>query len=236
MPRSPFILAGHRAIDAISNIDDISPGVLKGDAISDAAYRALESGAQPPLEYIGAGATGIVFCDPRFAFKVARHKSKRTLEDEAEWLETAATIPEVSSSVALIDHWDPSHNVIVRECVRGSRGTWGGSGKIHELWDRIAPYMLAEGWTMPELKEDSVIFDDSGNPKIVDAGMVSRVSNRLLKYVDAILDGRINPDGYEDHSTLAFYVRREFGQKPPMDEEHARRLLERLYALGARRD
>ena len=87
-----------------------------------------------------------------------------------------------------------------------------------------------------ELKEDSVIFDDSGNPKIVDAGMVSRVSNRLLKYVDAILDGRINPDEYEDHSTLAFYVRREFGQKPPMDEEHARRLLERLYALGARRD
>jgi hypothetical protein len=236
MPRSRFILAGHRAIDAISNLDDIQPSLLEGDSMSDAAYRALEAGAEPPLEYIGAGATGIVFCDPHLAFKVARHRRGRTLEDEAEWLETAIGIPEVRPHVARVERWDPKHRVIVRECVRGSRGTWGGSRKIHELWDYIAPYMLAEGWTMPELKEDSVIFDDSGRPKIVDAGMASRVSNRLLGYVDAVLDGRIDPDKYEDPSTLAFYVRREFGQKPPMDEERARRILERLYALGARRD
>lgn len=235
MPRSDFIRAGHRAIEAISNIDDVPPGYLHGDALQDAAYRALEAGAQPPLEYIGAGATGIVFCDPRFAFKVARHRRGHTLTDEAEWLETAARIPEVSPYVATIEKWDPDHRVIVRECVRGDRGTWGGSRKIHELWDRIAPYMLAEGWTMPELKEDSVIFDDAGNPKIVDAGMVSRVSDRLLGYVEAILDGRIDPDEYENHSTLAFYVRREFGQKPPMDEARAQQLLERLYALGDER-
>jgi len=236
MPRSAFIRAGHRAIEAVSNLDDIAPGLLKGEAVSDAAYRALEAGAEPPLEYIGAGATGIVFCDPSFAFKVARHRRGRTLEDEAAWLETAATIPEVRPHVALVERWDSNHRVIVRECVRGSRGTWGGSSKIHELWDYIAPYMLAEGWTMPELKEDSVIFDDAGNPKIVDAGMVSRVSDRLLAYVDDILDGRIAPDEYEDYSTLAFYIRREFGQKPPMDEDRARRILEQLYALGARRD
>jgi hypothetical protein len=236
MPHSAFIRAGHRAIDAISNLDDVPLGFLQGDAITDAAYRALEAGAEPPLEYIGAGATGIVFCDPRLAFKVSRRRKGHTLEDEAEWLETAATIPEVRPHVAALERWDPENRVIVRECVRGSRGTWGGSRKIHELWDYIAPYMLAEGWTMPELKEDSVIFDDSGNPKIVDAGMVSRVSNRLLGYVDAILDGRIDPDEYEDYSTLAFYVRREFGQKPPMDEARAQRILERLYELGARRD
>jgi hypothetical protein len=235
LPRSPFILAGHRALDAVSNLDDIQPGLLHGDAVSDAAYRALEAGAEPPLEYIGAGATGIVFCDPNFAFKVSRRKKGHTLDDEAEWLETAGSIPEVRQYVASLEHWDPEHKVIVRECVRGDRGTWGGSRKIHELWDFIAPYMLAEGWTMPELKEDSVVFVD-GTPKIVDAGMVSRVSNRLLGYVEAILDGRIEPDNYEDHSTLAFYVRREFGQKPPMDENRAQRILERLYALGARRD
>ena len=236
MPRSPFIIAGNRALDAVSNLDDIPPGLLQGDAISDAAYRALEAGAEPPLEYIGAGATGIVFCDPYYAFKVARHRRGRTLDDEAEWLETASVIPEVRRHVAVIERWDPKHRVIVRECVRGNRGTWGASRKIHELWDQIAPYMLAEGWTMPELKEDSVIFDDDGNPKIVDAGMVSRVSNRLLGYVEAILDGRIVPDEYEDHSTLAFYVRREFGQKEALDEKRAKLLLDRLYALGARRD
>lgn len=234
LPSSAFIRAGHRALDAVSNLDDIPPGYLHGTAIGDAAYRALEAGAEPPLEYIGAGATGIVFCDPHSAFKVARHSKGRTLTDEAEWLETAASIPQVRPYVATIERWDPEQRVIVRECVRGSRGTWGGSQKIRDLWDRIAPYMLAEGWTMPELKEDSVIFDDNENPKIVDAGMASRVSDRLLEYVNAILDGRIDPDTYEDHSTLAFYVRREFGQSPPMNEARAQQLLERLYALGAR--
>ncbi len=235
MPTSPFILAGNKALDAISNLDEVPPGYLHGDALRDAAYRALEAGAEPPLEYIGAGATGIVFCDPRFAFKVARHRRGHTLEDEAEWLETAAGIPEVTPYVAYLERWDPKQRVIVRECVRGDRGTWGGSSKIHALWDQIAPYMLAEGWTMPELKEDSVIFVD-GVPKIVDAGMVSRISNRLLGYVEDVLDGRITPDEYEDWSTLAFYVRREFGQKEGLDERRANLILERLYELGARRD
>lgn len=233
LPRSEFIRAGHKALDAVSNLDDIPRGLLHGTSMSDAAYRALEAGAEPPLEYIGAGATGIVFCDPYFAFKVARHAQGRTIADEAEWLETAAAIPEVAPYVARLEHYDPENRVIVRECVRGDRGTWGGSGKIRALWDHIAPYMLAEGWTMPELKEDSVVFVD-GAPKIVDAGMASRVSNRLLEYVEDILDGRIDPDDFEDVSTLAFYVRREFGQKEPLDETRARRLLARLYALGAR--
>lgn len=235
MPRSEFILAGNKALDAISNLDEVPPGYLQGDALRDATYRALEAGAEPPLEYIGAGATGIVFCDPSFAFKVARHRRGHTLEDEAEWLETAASIPEVAPYVAHLERWDPEQRVIVRECVRGDRGTWGGSSKIHALWDQIAPYMLAEGWTMPELKEDSVIFVDRV-PKIVDAGMVSRISNRLLGYVEDVLDGRITPDEYEDWSTLAFYVRREFGQKEGLDEKRANLILERLYELGARRD
>lgn len=238
LPTSPFIRAGHSALDAISNLDDIPRGLLQGDSIRDAAYYALEAGAEPPFEYIGAGATGVVFCDEHAAYKVARHRRgrSRTLDDEAAWLETAMAIPEVRPHVAELIRWDAKNRVIVRECVRGNRGTWGGSAKIHALWDTIAPYMLAEGWTMPELKEDSVIFDDDGNPKIVDAGMVSRVSNRLLGYVEDVLDGRITPDEYEDWSTLAFYIRREFGQKEALDEHRARLILDRLYALGARRD
>lgn len=233
LPQSAFIRAGHRALDAVSNLDDIPPGLLHGTAMNTAAYRALEAGAEPPLEYIGAGATGIVFCDPYLAFKVARHDRGKTIADEAEWLQTAASIPAVRPHVARLWHYDPVNRVLVRECVRGTTGTWGASRKIIDLWELIAPYMLAEGWTMPELKEDSAVFVD-GAPKIVDAGMASRVSNRLLAYVEAILDGRIDPDDYEDYSTLAFYVRREFGQKEPLDEERAHRLLARLYALGAR--
>ena len=235
LPTSPFILAGNKALDAISNLDDMQPGYRHSGAVSDAAYRALEAGAEPPLEYIGAGATGIVFCDPHLAFKVARHREGRTLKDEAEWLETAGRIPEAAPHVAALEHWNPKHRVIVRECVRGDRGTWNASQKIHKLWDDIAPYMLAEGWTMPELKEDSVIFVDDDSPKIVDAGMVSRASNRLLGYVEEILDGRITPDRYEDWSTLAFYVRREFGQKEALDKKRANLLLDRLYELGASR-
>jgi len=49
-----------------------------------------------------------------------------------------------------------------------------------------------------------------------------------------ILDGKIERRELDDDSTLAFYIRREFGQKEPLDEERAHRLLARLYALGAR--
>jgi hypothetical protein len=231
MPKSEYFRSGGRTIDAIENVDDIQPGILTG--AEKAAYRAIEAGANPPIEYIGAGATGVVFCDENFAFKVARHgRATYALEDEAEWLETAAGIPEVAPYVAALDHWDPINKVIVRECVRGDRGTWGGSRKIHELWDRLMPHMLSEGWTMPELKEDSVIFVDQ-QPKIVDAGMVSRISNRLLDFVEGTLDGRIDPRDEDSISDFAFYVRREFGMKPPMNEARAKKILERLYAMWA---
>lgn len=234
MPKAPYFLAGNKALDAIKNIDEAPPGYLKGTALQDAAYHAIEAGAEPPIEFIGMGATGIVFCDANKAFKVARHKvAARVLFDEAQWLETAGRIREVAPHVSRLYRWDAKHKVIVRECVRGDRGTWGGSRKIHELWDKLAPYMLAAGWTMPELKEDSVIFED-GHPKIVDAGLVSRVSDRLLDFVEDTLDGRIEPSD-DSLSDFAFYVRREFGMKPPMDEARAQRILERLYALGASR-
>jgi len=248
----PAVEAAH----AIQNPEDI-PRQFQQDAILG-ALRAIQAGAEPSLEYMGMGMTAVVFCDPHFAFKVARGKGSM-LADEADWLRTAGTIPEVRPHVAKLEHWDPVNRVIVRECVRGERGTWGGSGKIHALWDKLAPYMLAEGWLMPELKEDSVVFVHGGltpearanarplprrsaarfaripgTPVIVDAGFVSRVSNRLLGYVEKILDGKIDPGEYEDYGLLAFYIRSEFGRRQ-LDEPRAHQLLERLYALGARR-
>jgi len=232
IPQSSYFRGGHRAIEALSNPRDLLGGETTW--IEIALTYAIEAGATPPLEYIGAGGEGVVFCDARFAYKVARGRKRERLYDEAEWLSMASQIPEVRPYVAAFERWDPEHGVIVRECIRGRSRAWNAGVKIRELWDHVAPYMLAEGWAMPEFKEDSVVFDEDGRPKLVDAGFASRVSNRLLAYVEDILDGKVTRDEVDDDSTLAFYVRREFGQKEPLDEERARRLLARLYALGAR--
>jgi hypothetical protein len=219
--------------DIIENARDI-PTVYESE-IRDAAVRAVRAGATPPLDYIGIGMTGVVFCDSSYAYKVARGPHVvGTLAEEAEWLATASEIPEVREHIAQFISWDPRLGVIVRECVSGRPGGWGSSRKVSDLFDAIAPHMLAAGWTMPELKEDSVVFDENGHGKIVDASMPSRVSNRLLAYIESVLEGRRSPRDYETVSDFAFYIRREFGMKPPMDERRARRLLERLYQLGAR--
>jgi len=222
-------LSYFQAIETLSNPRDL-PNI---SGIENTIESAIEAGATPPLEYMGAGAEGVVLCDEHFAYKVSRGRKDR-LRNEAEWLSVASQIPEVRPYVATFESWDPEHGVIVRECVRGRHGAWDAGKKVRALWDHVAPYMLAQGWTMPEFKDDSVVFDEAGNPKLVDAGFVMRVSNRLLAYVEDILDGKIERDALDDDSTLAFYVRREFGQKEPLDETRAHRLLTRLYALGAR--
>jgi hypothetical protein len=207
--------------------------------VTEAALLAVDAGAKPPLEFVGMGMTGIVFCEEPphgYAYKVARSpQAHRTLAEEAEWLATADSIPEVRPLVARIVRWDQRRGIIVRECVRGRVGTWGLGKKVNDIYDRVAPFMLAEGWTMPELKGDSVVFDSQGRGKIVDASMPTRISNRLLGWVEDILEGRREREEYENDSTLAYYIRREFGQKEKMDEARAYKILDRLYALGARR-
>lgn len=224
-------------IGLISNRRDV-PDRFETE-IAEAAERALKAGASPQFEYIGMGMTGIVFCDDDRAYKVARTKKSprviQLLAEEAEWLATASNIPEVRKHVAVLIDWDRKHGVIVRECVRGRSGTWGASTKVNKIFDDVSPFMLAAGWTMPELKEDSVVFDASGAGKIVDASLPSRISNRLLQYIESVLNGRRPIRDIETMNDFAFYVRREFGQSgPPMDDARAKRLLSRLYDLGAR--
>jgi hypothetical protein len=65
--------------------------------------RALTAGARAPLEYVGAGMTGVVFCSGDVAYKVARATrpiDHQGFEDEAEWLAAAARVPSVAPSVA----------------------------------------------------------------------------------------------------------------------------------------
>lgn len=236
IPQSEYLRAGHTAQSALSNPDDVATHAPLRSGLDVALTMALEAGAAPPLTYVGAGATAYVFCDRRAAYKVARsEKAVQVLADEAEWLATASKLPEVKSHVAKFRRWDPLHGVLVRECIRGSAGTWGRDAKIRAVWDAIQPVMLAAGWLMPEYKEDSFVFDRQGRAKLVDAGFASRIGNRLLRYVQDVLDGRRElPDGFDPLSDLAFYVRRELGE-PGLDERLAADLLERLYARGASR-
>ena len=65
--------------------------------------RALAAGARPPLEYVGAGMTSVVFCTGDVAFKVGRRATptlRRMLGEEAEWLEAAGRVPGVREHVA----------------------------------------------------------------------------------------------------------------------------------------
>jgi hypothetical protein len=219
----------------IANPED-APRAFGQRELEFAAHQAVAVGASPPLEFVGVGMTGVVFCDDRYAYKVARSpQAHRSLAEEAEWLETARSIPEVRPFVAELVRYDQPRGVIVRECVRGRVGAWNLGTKVNALYDRVLPYMLAEGWTMPELKEDSVVFQENGQGKIVDAGSAHRISNRMLAWVEDVLEGRRERESYENDSTLAHYIRREFGQKEKMDESRAHRILDRLYALGAER-
>lgn len=226
-------------MDALSNPDDL-PGAGRKDEgwITRPLTMALEVGATPPLEYVGEGATSVVLCDARYAYKVAKHArlAAMTLADEAEWLQTASQIPAVRKYVAKFQAWDPARGVIVRECVRGRVGNdWRDGEKLTLAWDAMAPHMLATGWGMPEFKGSSFVMENDSKPKLVDAGFVNRLSNRLIAYVEDVLDGRRERDKYEDDSTFAFYIRRELGAKEKLDEARASKLLDRLYTLGARR-
>lgn len=226
------------------------------EEIIDAAERAVKAGGDPPLEFVGIGMQGVVLCDKRHAFKVARHagdkraraSSVRMLADEAEWLATASKRPEVRPYVAAFVDWSPKLGVLTRECVRGDPGVWGRSQKVRDVFSHIEPYMLAEGWGMPEFKDDSVVFGANGRGKLVDAGMAHRVSNRLLSFIESVLEGRRKRDPLvfdDDLSTLAWHIRMELQEnpkaiargrsEPAMDERRATNILERLYALGARR-
>lgn len=218
--------------------------------IVDAAERAVKAGGEAPLEFIGIGAQGVVLCDRHHAFKVGRNwgtNRVRNLEDEAEWLMTASQIREVRPFVAAFIDWNKKLGVLTRECPRGTSGTWGASEKVRATFNKVEPYMLAAGWGMPEFKEDSVVFT-GGRAQIVDAGFPHRISNRLVSFVESVLEGRRRrePADFEDSlSDLSFELRRELTEnpkaiargrmEPPLDERRARSILEKLYALGASR-
>lgn len=219
--------------ELVSNPEDVDSRILS--EMESALRRTMSAGGKPPFEYVGAGMTGIVLASGDRAWKVSRRRPYSTLEEEAEWLETAGEIPEVSPYVAKLHRYHPAEGIIEREYVQGRPGGWSWETKIRDLWDALQPHMLAAGWTMPEFKADSVIRDESGNLKIVDASMPSRVSGRLLRHIRDVIEGRKVTE--ERLSDLAFHLRTEVqdSRGGKMNEKEAQEILERLYEMGASR-
>ena len=221
---------GTKAAPKIKNREDV-PRVIEGE-IDGAVSRAIASGARSPVEYVGAGMTGIVLTDGKKVYKVARH-SRSTLAEEAEWLLDAAKVPFVKGHVAGHVVWNAEHGVIVRDYVKGRPGRWGEEGKLRDLHDEIERHMLPAGWSAPEFKGDSYIMTDAG-PILVDASMPSRVGKNLVGYVEDVLDGK--REASETLSDLAFMLRREviakFNPKGTIEARDMRRLLNRLEERG----
>jgi len=176
--------------------------------------RAIRAGARAPLEFLGEGATAVVFCDAAgVGFKVGRYPENLPLRDEADWLSTAQHVPWVKDHVARLFGYDAAHDVIIRECVQ-MRGTSRKYGSRYvgdrEVWDfmrEVERHMLPYGWGAPETKRDSVVATRDRGLVIVDAGSAIRIGHNLVVYIGDILAGRRPRRVSDDNESLAFYLR-----------------------------
>lgn len=205
----------------------------------DIVRRALSAGAQPPLEYMGAGGTAVVLCDARgHAFKVSRWPDSPMLSDEAEWLASAAKVPGVKEHVARFYAYHPEEVIVERECVAAddeeNEWRWRRGHDLFDLHQRIATLMEKHAdWSAPEYKDDSFIVTKDRGPVLVDAGFVNRLGHRLLEYTKDVLDGRRPWRKMETPSDLAFYLRREV-QEGALIEAEVAPVARRLLALSSK--
>lgn len=175
---------------------------MLGDDLDDAAIRAIDAGAEGPLEYIGAGAEGVVFCDETStAFKVGR-KGRGSLKAEADFLKKAGQIPAIKRSVAAFARFDAKNNVLVRECVRQSGEKSGRPRRVSDseafdMADRIQSVMKPYGFTAPERKGDSYIYVRGRGPVLVDGGFALPRGQELVKQALDVINKK-TPGSLED--------------------------------------
>lgn len=220
-----------RSHATILNRDAISDRTIRalGDELDEAALRATRAGAVGDLEYQGAGATGIVFCDERqTAYKVARRGREDSVIEEAEWLAKAAQVPGAREHVARGTRYDKKHHVLVRECVRGPSGTPRHTSKLFDVHKDLRKAMTPYGWLAPEFKEDSYVMARGRGPVLIDASSAVRVGKELVRYVqDVLAERRPQTERLED---IAWAVRQERGGSIPTSV--ADKLLAKLRARG----
>lgn len=207
--------------------DRYVPAVIRPQ-MPDVVRRAWAAGADAPLEYMGAGMTGVVFCQGGRAFKVARGTrdiDHLLFEEEAEWLAAAKRVPEVAPHVARLHRFDAENLVLVRDCPRSDpdQSLWRHERALYDLHRGIERAMIPHGWTAPEFKPDSYVLTTTG-PVLVDASMPARVGSVLAAYVRAIVRGQ-RTLWTRRPSDLVFEVQREVGQTLSKEES------DRLVAL-----
>ncbi len=191
----------------------LHPGILH--ELPEAFRRAVRAGANPPLDYVGAGQYGIVFCDESgAAWKVARlghGEDPRFMTEqfgnEYEWMLDAAGTP-IAGNVARVYAFHPEEIVVERECVDGRPGTWADGTRLSRIHNRIHKVMGRErNWSSPEFKEDSYVVKDNGTPILVDISMVQRYGMNLAGWIEDVLSGRRKTRApWHD---LAFYLLQE---------------------------
>jgi hypothetical protein len=209
--------------------EQVPSGVLRviGDELEDVEQRVRRAGARGELEFMGAGATGVVICDEAGkAFKVARGEG--SLADEAVWMQLAAKMPGTGRHIARGVRYDAQNRVLVRECARGKVGGWGQESKLRDLHERIEAETIQYGWTSPEFKGDSYVFVRGRGPVLIDASSAHRVGRVLVQDTLDVLSGRRQLKKYERLSDLAFALRMERDRTVPAAV--AKRLLARLKA------
>jgi hypothetical protein len=220
-----------RRVPAITNRHEISDRAIRtlGTELDEAAHRASLAGAVGNLEYQGAGATGIVFCDERqTAYKVARRGREEAVAEEAEWLVKAAQVPGVREHVARRTRYDKKHDVLVRECVRGTTGTPRQTSKLFDVHKSLRKTMAPYGWLTPEFKEDSYVLARGRGPVLIDASSAARVGSELVRYTqDVLAQRRPQTERLED---IAWAIRQERGGSIPAPV--ADKLLAKLRARG----
>ncbi len=203
--------------------------------IQGAVQRAVSAGAPAPLEFVGVGMYGIVFCDSvDHAWKVARLHKKgdenerdfmlESTATEYEWLRDAGGTP-IAKNVAKVYAIHASSIVLERECVRGRAGSWADGTKLAAVHDLIWKVMEPQGWTAPEFKENSYIIRDDGTAVLVDISMAIRTGMNLAGWIEDILNGRRKTR--DTWSSLAFYLLRERREKT-IPEGKLKELLDRL--------
>ena len=215
---------------SLSNPERIPP--YARNEMPAATDRAISAGATPPLEFMGVGMYGLVFCGREgHAWKVFRLvKGERSsfvfdaMTLEYEWLRAAAETS-FSGNVARVFAVHPEEVVLERECVPGVPGAWSDETRLWDLHRAIEKEMVPLGWTAPEFKGSSYILRGDGTPVLVDISMAQRIGMNLAGYVEDRLSGR--REGHESWHDLAFFILREIREKT-IPKPHGMSLVLRL--------
>lgn len=178
-----------RGLGAVTVDADEVPAKYRDEVIA-AAARAERAGADGPLEFVGMGMEGVVFCDDAGrAYKVGRRLvtgAPPQLATEAAFLKKAGQIPAIKQHVAKFYRYDAASDVIVRECVR-PKGTRRGGRNMPsddaawDMGDRIDKVMRPYGFTGPERKRDSFVYVSGRGLVLVDAGFALKRGHELVK-------------------------------------------------------